>query len=145
MHRRLKWAFVVAVVAIVAKLVAFGSPGWAVVSVHFPVDRNEELEELEREESGDIPAAIALELEMGEVREGRRLTVSMGLWYFVACVGDVQHRRGWFAFEREEKGSKCFLHTYKGAKEAAEKVKREDYVLKGTLEKIGCKYIDIND
>lgn len=130
---RLKITLAVLSVAFILKMVIFFSPGWAIVNIHFPERiagdlMEESFEEINSKDHkpGD---PVAMPYDKEGIVEGHRLSISMGLWYFVTCVYYKQPRS---MFYRKE----CFHSTYSSAEEEMKHLPQNSPYVRGTYQKI---------
>lgn len=134
--KRLKITLAVLSVAFVLKMVIFFSPGWAIVNIHFPEriagDLMEESFEQINSRNREPEGPVAMPFDKDGIREGHRLSISMGLWYFVTCVYNKQS--GSLFYKKD-----CFHATYSSAEEEMKNLPKEAPFVRGTYEKIHCK------
>lgn len=138
---RLKITLAVLSVAFILKMVIFFSPGWAIVNIQFPERiagdlMEESFEEINSKDHkpGD---PVAMPYDKEGIVEGHRLSISMGLWYFVTCVYYKQPRS---MFYRKE----CFHSTYSSAEEEMKNLPKNSPYVRGTYQKIHCKCFKIH-
>jgi hypothetical protein len=132
---RLRFTLVAVLITFVLKVVIFFSPGWAIVKIHFPEriagDLMEESFEQSHSEHRDPGKPIAMPYSKDGIAEGHRLSISMGLWYFVTC--DCSKVPG-SHFDKE-----CFHSTYSSAEKEMGRLPNKTPFVRATYQKIHCK------
>lgn len=130
---RLKFTLVALSIAFVLKVVIFFSPGWAIVNIHFPERIAGDLmeESMEQINSGHPGPGepVAMPYDKDGIAEGHRLSISMGLWYFVTCLYNKQPHTMFYSKE-------CFHSTYSSAEEEINRLPDSTPFVRGTYEKI---------
>lgn len=132
---RLKFTLVAVSIAFVLKVIIFFSPGWAIVKIHFPERIAGDLMEESFEQSNSVDRdpgkPIAMPYNKDGIAEGHRLSISMGLWYFVTC--DYNKQSG-SHFNKE-----CFHSTYSSAQREMDRLPNKTPFVRATYQKIHCK------